>query len=87
MKSQEHVARNLGEAWKWGGCNPSFVEVASCVEVAMKDATASALEEAAKVAEGLERDRWECEGNPMIPKFTPYIAAAIRALKEAPCQP
>jgi hypothetical protein len=74
MKAKEHVARNLGEAWKWGGCNPTFDEVSACVEKAMN----AILEEAAKVCEGLFSSRSTSIENIVLGK----AAAAIRALKE-----
>jgi len=47
---------------------------------AIRDARRETIEECAKVAEASERKRWEIQGNPMIPTFTPYIANSIRAL-------
>jgi len=58
--------------------NTAKAEIMAMAIEASRTAVMMEREACAKIAEEIERERWENEGHPLIPDFTSHIADKIR---------
>ena len=63
---------------RWAAGSSATMDDYHLIIVALRDAVAAETERCFKIIEEKERQRWKTIGDPRIPKFTPWMANALK---------